>query len=121
MITQRSHLCWPNCPTSIPSLTKLPGQFTFVWESTNMAGKKTPILCGSANTAPSSNTLCISERIWYGDHCNLVQLFCLFDRKHKHRKFVVIFLGFPGVLFYEQNILRVSPDLANLQVNEVKF
>lgn len=37
MNTERSELCWPNYPTSSPSLVKLPGQFTLIWEPGNMA------------------------------------------------------------------------------------
>lgn len=37
MNTERSHVCWPNDPTSIPSLMRPPGQFTLIWESGNMA------------------------------------------------------------------------------------
>lgn len=82
---------------------------------------KTPIVNGSVKLAPRSNALCISGRIRYGDHYNLVQPFCLLNRKCKHRKFVILFLGFPGVLFYEKAILRVNPEVVTSQVNEVKF
>lgn len=35
MNMERSQLCWPNYPTSIPSLVKLPGQFSLIWEPGN--------------------------------------------------------------------------------------
>lgn len=34
---------------------------------------------------------------------------------------MVIFLGLPGALFYEQIIVRVSPELVTYQVNNVKL